>query len=376
MDFIIALALITFASYLIKYAADQFEPAADYLGRNMPPGVKGATINAIGSSMPELLTGIAFVFTISSLNVAEGFLSAIAVTAGSAVFNIAIIPALVILFALAKNKDTHITVSKHTIIRDGAFLLSAELLLIVLLGLPVLSIWTALMLIGTYAAYFGYLMWQNYRHEKHDEEIAVVVFDEGDGLLDDEDEDEEVQPSILKQFLTFDVINLYFKGRDFDTKMAWSVLAFSIGLLGISCHLLAESVVMAADALSVPVYITSVIFAAAATSVPDTVLSVKDALKGEYDDAVANAVGSNIFDITICAGVPLLLYTALFGSIDFNLSDAMEAQVQLLRIVLLGVSAAVIGMFLMGREIGKTKAVIMLGMYVAWITWIIVTAIS
>lgn len=372
MDFIIALALITFASYLIKYAADQFEPAADYLGRNMPPGVKGATINAIGSSMPELLTGIAFVFTISSLNVAEGFLSAIAVTAGSAVFNIAIIPALVILFALAKNRDTHITVSKHTIIRDGTFLLSAELLLIVLLGLPVLSIWTALMLIGTYAAYFGYLMWQNATH------VAIDPCCVGDllGEYEEDEEDEEVQPSILKQFLTFDVINLYFKGRDFDTKMAWSVLAFSIGMLGIACHLLAESVVMAANAISVPSYITAVIFAAAATSVPDTVLSVKDALKGEYDDAVANAVGSNIFDITICAGVPLLLYTALFGSIDFNLSDAMEAQVQLLRIVLLGVSAAVIGMFLMGREIGKTKAVIMLGMYVAWITWIIVTAIS
>ena len=43
-----SLGLVAFASYLIKFACDQFEPAADYLGRNMPPGVKGATINAIG----------------------------------------------------------------------------------------------------------------------------------------------------------------------------------------------------------------------------------------------------------------------------------------------------------------------------------------
>ena len=42
--------------------------------------------------------------------------------------------------------------------------------------------------------------------------------------------------------------------------------------------------------MGIPSYFTAVVLAAAATSVPDTVLSVKDARKGEYDDAVANAV--------------------------------------------------------------------------------------
>ena len=37
-----------------------FERASSYLGRNMAPGVQGATINAIGSSIPELLTAIFF----------------------------------------------------------------------------------------------------------------------------------------------------------------------------------------------------------------------------------------------------------------------------------------------------------------------------
>ena len=40
-----------------------------------------------------------------------------------------------------------------------------------------------------------------------------------------------------------------------------------------------------------------VIIAAAATSVPDTILSIKDARKGNYNDAISNALGSNIFDI-------------------------------------------------------------------------------
>ena len=96
-NFIFSLGGVVAAMFLIKYACDKFESNADYLGRNMSPGIKGATINAIGSSMPELLTGMAFLFTVTHLGAAEAFLSAVAVTAGSAIFNAVIIPAMVIL---------------------------------------------------------------------------------------------------------------------------------------------------------------------------------------------------------------------------------------------------------------------------------------
>ena len=146
--------------------------------------------------------------------------------------------------------------------------------------------------------------------------------------------------------------------------------------LGIACHILAESVVGAATVLGVPVYITSVILAAAATSVPDTILSVKDAVKGNSDDAMSNAIGSNIFDITVAVGVPLLLYTLFFGSIHLVVSEAIADQVQLLRIVLFGVSAAVLALFLRTGKVGKPEAASMLVLYVAWIGWIIISAIA
>ena len=47
------LTLMIVMSYLIMKACDVFELATDYLGRNMSEGVKGATLNAVGSSMPE-----------------------------------------------------------------------------------------------------------------------------------------------------------------------------------------------------------------------------------------------------------------------------------------------------------------------------------
>ncbi len=368
-EFIVALVLIALSSYLIKYAADQFEPAADFLGRNMPPGIKGATINAVGSSLPELMTGLAFVFTVSKLTVAEGILSAVAVTAGSAVFNILIIPAMVVLAATLKNASTHIKVDKSTVWRDGIFLLIAEVALIIVLGLPIISWGSALLLVAIYACYFGYLMWQNMTH------ITIPPCCHEDEP-EPKPEPEDLKSSFWEQVFKLDFHNLVFKGQKWTTKMAWSVLGLSVFVMGLACHLLAESVVGAADAIGVHAYIAAVIFAAAATSVPDTVLSIKDALKEQYEDAVSNAVGSNIFDITICTGIPLLLYTVIFGSIGLELTGALDQQVQLLRIVLLGVSVAVIGMFLVGKEIGRGKAIAMLAMYVAWISWIVITAIG
>ena len=44
--------------------------------------------------------------------------------------------------------------------------------------------------------------------------------------------------------------------------------------------------------LNLPISAVAIIIAAAATSVPDTILSVKDALKGNYNDAISNAFGS------------------------------------------------------------------------------------
>lgn len=370
----LALAGVVFASYLIKYACDQFEPAADYLGRNMGPGIKGATINAIGSSMPELLTSIAFLFTVTHVTVAEGLLSAVAVTAGSAVFNSLIIPSLVILAVTVwgvrnhegiRERIPHIEVGKVTVVRDGIFLLVAEVLLIAALGFPIISWWTGAILLATYAAYFGYLMYQYYTGKVEAEE------DE-----DDDDGDDSNEQTLFEKIVTLNFISLFFNNHYRSTGRAWAVLSLSVLVLMVACHFLAESVVMAATALNVPVYFTAIILAAAATSVPDTILSVKDAEKGNYDDAVSNALGSNIFDITVCAGLPILIYTLIFGSISMAGVEHLEADVQFLRIVLVGITMAVLALLLMQTRIGAGKALVMMGLYAGWMAWIGFAAFS
>ncbi|MBU3916379.1 sodium:calcium antiporter, partial [bacterium] len=53
---------------------------------------------------------------------------------------------------------------------------------------------------------------------------------------------------------------------------------------------------------------------AAGTSVPDMVLSIISSRKGHYDAAISNVFGSNIFDICVCLGLPIILALIINGS--------------------------------------------------------------
>lgn len=367
-DLVFSIIVIIIAGFAIKYSSHQFEIAADYLGRKMKRGIKGATINAVGSSMPELLTSIAFIFTVSGISVSEGVIASIAVTAGSAVFNMVIIPALSILVVTMygikrkngiRKKISHIKVDKGVVIRDGMFLLLTQFILIMFLELPVISWSTASILVTTYLVYIFFIIYQ-YRLNRGDDSVEKY-----------EQPDSSDTESLFIRMKHLDFYSLLFHGKELTGKNAWILLALSTIVLGIACHYLAEHVVAIAHILSVPIYLTSVIIAAAATSVSDTMLSLKDSLKGNYDDAISNAFGSNIFDITICNGIPLLVLTVISGPLVLSYESVLGGEVQLLRGILFVYTVIVMGIFLLGKsESGNKKALIMLGMYILWIIWV------
>ncbi len=365
----LAIGTVVLASVVIMFACNSFEDASSFLGRNMPSGVKGATINAIGSSLPELMTATFLLFAFKD---EDGFSGGVATCAGSAVFNAVIIPAvsvLAVMFIGVKQSDgTHkkvsfIELNKATVLRDGVFFILAELALIYFLGDSVMFWWMGGVLMGIYVLYFGFLMWQF--------KTGRAEPDEDDD--DDDDEDEEQAPK-WKQLLTFDFNALFFGGKDFNNGRAWVVLGSATTIIGVACYGLSWAVVEAAHVLNVPLYFTTVVLAAAATSVPDTVLSVKDALNGNYDDAVANAVGSNIFDICVALGLPLFAYGLIYGNIELAAEFGDSADVQMLRIGLLVVTGVVLALFLIGNKIGKGKAIALFSIYLGWLGFILYRA--
>lgn len=62
------------------------------------------------------------------------------------------------------------------------------------------------------------------------------------------------------------------------------------------------------------------------TSLPEMTMTVVAAKKGEFDIALGNIVGTNIFNIGVVLGLPLLIYGG-FTSVDFNIIDVLAVHI-------------------------------------------------
>jgi Ca2+/Na+ antiporter len=362
-----AIGVVLAASIVIMYACNEFEGAADYLGKDMKPGIKGATINAIGSSLPEMLTTFFLLFMYNDM---AGFSAGVATTAGSAIFNSVVIPLLCILavrYYGVRQKDgslkkmKFIEIDKSSLKRDIFFLLTAEVILIYFLGNTHLTWIAGLSLVGFYGIYLAYLLYSNRGGEISSDD-------------EDEDDNEGMSPSKIKALITFQFNELLFDGAVLSKKTAWINLSLSVLIIAAACHFLAESVMWSSEALDIPAYFTAIIFAAAATSIPDAILSVKDSIKGNPDDSLSNAIGSNTFDITVALGLPLLAYSLIYGNVTLVTGDTTNDAMQVLRYVLVGITVIVAASFLLPRLITLKHAVLMVFLYSGWMCYIVYSA--
>ena len=117
------------------------------------------------------------------------------------------------------------------------------------------------------------------------------------------------------------------KENDKDIEKPKFKLSLSIlfTILGIICLVLGSNAVVDASskiamALGISEKVIALTIVAFGTSLPELVTSVMATKKGEYDIAIGNIVGSNIFNIGIVIGVPLTLFGNInhlsFSSID------------------------------------------------------------
>jgi len=159
MGVLIPLGIIFFCCLLIWRACDGFEIASKYIGRNLSEGVRGGTINAISSSLPELFTTLIALFVLSNK---DGFAVGIGTTAGSALFNGMIIPALCILFVIGRTlkgrKVNSVRVSYKVILRDGLTLIFVQIVLVIILKGNSLFWWQGLILMMLYLIYLWYML--------------------------------------------------------------------------------------------------------------------------------------------------------------------------------------------------------------------------
>lgn len=141
-------------------------------------------------------------------------------------------------------------------------------------------------------------------------------------------------------------------------------ILFSI--IGIVCLILGSNAVVdsasaIAKVLGVSERMISLTIIALGTSLPELVTSVIATKKGEYDIAIGNVVGSNIFNIGIVLGIPL----ALFGTIS-NIS------ISNIDLIVLFISTSLLFIYsLKNYKITKGEGISFLVLFVIYYSYVI-----
>jgi cation:H+ antiporter len=363
----IPILIIILSSYIIWKSTDSFETAADYLGRNMSRGVKGATINAIASSMPEFLTTMFFLFYLKDQGeFADSFSGGLGVTAGSAVFNILIIPFAILFYGTIKMGSARFPVNKKAVFRDGLVLFLANIILIFIIRQEILDFFDGLLLVVLYLLYLLSLR-KGFGKKKENEEMDEFTISH--------------QKIKLLHFLRLDLKQILFNGKRLTTFNSWIALVLSTGVMAVGTLLLVEGTellghddysfwgIEGLKGLGIPIIFLSVIFAAAATSIPDTMISIRDARKGNHTDSISNALGSNIFDISFALGLPLLLFTLINGSI--SMSEDVRVWSLSVWLVLFAINLIVLPVFALSKTLNRRKGLLLLLVYILFIVFIV-----
>ena len=148
-----------------------------------------------------------------------------------------------------------------------------------------------------------------------------------------------------------------------EVNLVKAVLMVVFGLVGIvfGSDLVVKGASEIAVAFGVSQRIISLTIVALGTSLPELVTSVIATRKGEYDIAIGNIVGSDIFNIGIVAGLPVALLGGVGGS-AFSVVD----------IAALVISPIVLYFFARrGHRIGFRKGIAFLLLFVVYYGYVI-----
>jgi len=296
-----------------------FDIAANYLTRGLGDGVKGPTINAVASSLPELLISSLFLFYFKDI---KGFSAGYGTIIGSSAFNIALIPVISFVYLYyRKGRNKVFEINKYIVKQDTLFLIGA--IFILSFGFYFgINFYLAISLILFYIIYIFYVI--NTRvSKKEDGSLFFKKFIKNHNLELKDKIIHAESGTFFSALFNFKLFRIFFNGK-VNNLTSVLVVLISIFIIGSSCYLLVLATENISHILGINLFFGAFIIAAIASSIPDTIFSIQDANNDKFIDSFSNAYGSNIFDICIGIGLPVLIYTTIYDSIDMTLPEEIE----------------------------------------------------
>ncbi len=143
-----------------------------------------------------------------------------------------------------------------------------------------------------------------------------------------------------------------------------SIVLTLLGLIGIvlGSNFVVDSASGLAKIIGISERMISLTIVALGTSLPELVTSVTATKKGEYDIAIGNVVGSNIFNVGVVIGIPIALLGGI-NNINFSYID----------ITIMIISALLLFLFSFNdHKISKKEGIIFLITFVIYYSYVII----
>lgn len=138
-----------------------------------------------------------------------------------------------------------------------------------------------------------------------------------------------------------------------------------VGLIGIvlGSNFVVDSATYLAGEIGISERIIALTVIALGTSLPELVTSITATKKGEYDIAIGNVVGSNIFNIGMVIGLPVSIFGGI-GVITFSYID----------LLVMIVSAVLLFMFSFNDyKISKKEGILFLILFIAYYSYVLIS---
>ncbi len=320
-----SLALIAGLTLLV-WSAGRFVDGAAATARyfRMPPLLIGMLIVGFGTSAPEM--------SVSAISASQGNPDiALGNVFGSNITNIALILGITALIS-------PITVHSRILRKELPILSAVTAIAAYLFFDGMLGRQDAIVLLALFALLTGWALWE--------------------GISKSSDDFSEEMEQELEQ-------------HQMPLKKSLFLIAAGFALLLLSSRMLVWGAVGIATALGVSDLVIGLTVVAMGTSLPELASSVVAARKGEHDIALGNVLGSNLFNTLAVAGIAGSIHPAEIAPQVFS-RDIMVMSLLTLSLFIFGYGFRGAGT---GR-INRIEGGLLLGSYVAYTAYLVITTIS
>lgn len=150
--------------------------------------------------------------------------------------------------------------------------------------------------------------------------------------------------------------------KKYNLPVALILFVISTIVIIYSSDLIVDNALSLAERIHVSPKIITMIAVVVGTSLPELVMTVTSAKRGEFDMAIGNIIGTNIFNICIVLGLPILIYGDL-ELVDFSFIDIFVVLLSSFLLYLFARSE---------KEISKKEGIIMLVVFCCYYIYLFI----